>query len=42
VLVFVERERGHQILLTHEPLADEMIELAAKAAAETRGTLAGQ
>jgi AbrB family looped-hinge helix DNA binding protein len=35
VLVFIERERG-EILITHEPLADEMIELAA-AAAKKRG-----
>jgi AbrB family looped-hinge helix DNA binding protein len=37
VLVFVERKMG-QILLTHEPLADEMIALAAKAAQKKRST----
>ena len=37
VLVFVERDRG-QILLTHEPLAADLIELAAKAARQKRAS----
>lgn len=35
VLVFVERQNG-EILLTHEPPADELIELAAKTAKRKR------
>jgi bifunctional DNA-binding transcriptional regulator/antitoxin component of YhaV-PrlF toxin-antitoxin module len=39
VFVFVERDKG-QILLTHEPLAGDLIELAAKAARRKRSSKA--
>lgn len=41
VLVFVEQEKG-QILLTHEPLAEDLLDAATKAAQRKRSNQAEQ